>query len=805
MSQQIIDIGAEANDGTGEPLRSAFNAVNQNFSEVYAAGPVGSNVKITGNTITVTGINNNLVLAANGIGNIQANSSFIPSVSGVYSLGANGAQFDSVYSVAFYGNGAGLTGVSVDAGNVILNGNSNVRIGGENANVTVSVNAVSNIAVFSTSGLTVSSNINVGRLNANTISVSGNITSNLVSQANITANYFLGNGSQLTGMYSNTNAQNFLPTYTGNLESLQGDVTTTANISGGNIRSLGTLSVTGTITSGNVTSLGRVTAVGNVVSNQFFVGNGRFLEGVISAPANLYSTVNANGTVLTANNTSGVFTLIPGNNIVITGNDLTLAAAFGVSQNPEFTGNVSATGNIVSGTNIQATSNISGGNIAATSLITGGNISATGNVNAGNVNAGNVNAGNIAATGRISTTGNVTGSAFFGNGIFNSNTSVQLNSGNVTVTPAGSAPNTNWTFIDSGNIVLGQGYGKIINNGSFGVSLWATDFADASLEWSNNGTNQTSNVVAAANITVSTNSGASIWKFDSTGNLILPNTMKVASITGNIDTNSAVIIGGTHTNINIEQNNKINIVSSNGVGNTFTWAFGTAGNLSFPGGATIASGVFDAGAPSATVSLRAVSTDGNTVSIRAQGNTSSAVIQTYANATATTNNWTFGVNGVLTAAGNINASYFIGNGSQLTGLPESYSNTNVSTYLASGNNSANIITTANVSGSFLLGNGAAISSVNAISLLGAVPATAANANSLVQRDANGNITGNFYLGNASQMSGLPVAYSNAAVAAYLPTYTGNLVSMTGNIVTTANIAGGNVSASGNIFRVVSFW
>jgi hypothetical protein len=55
MSQQIIDIGEDANDGTGESLRSAFNAVNENFSEVYAAGPVGSNVVIAGNTVTVTG------------------------------------------------------------------------------------------------------------------------------------------------------------------------------------------------------------------------------------------------------------------------------------------------------------------------------------------------------------------------------------------------------------------------------------------------------------------------------------------------------------------------------------------------------------------------------------------------------------------------------------------------------------------------------------------------------------------------------------------------------------------------------
>ena len=52
MSQQIIDIGANANDGTGEPLRNAFEAVNSNFTEIYTAGPVGSNVQIANNTIT---------------------------------------------------------------------------------------------------------------------------------------------------------------------------------------------------------------------------------------------------------------------------------------------------------------------------------------------------------------------------------------------------------------------------------------------------------------------------------------------------------------------------------------------------------------------------------------------------------------------------------------------------------------------------------------------------------------------------------------------------------------------------------
>jgi hypothetical protein len=37
MTQQTIDIGAAANDGTGDPLRTAFSKVNSNFTELYAA------------------------------------------------------------------------------------------------------------------------------------------------------------------------------------------------------------------------------------------------------------------------------------------------------------------------------------------------------------------------------------------------------------------------------------------------------------------------------------------------------------------------------------------------------------------------------------------------------------------------------------------------------------------------------------------------------------------------------------------------------------------------------------------------
>ena len=38
MAKQIINIGASANDGTGDPLRNAFDKVNDNFNELYTSG-----------------------------------------------------------------------------------------------------------------------------------------------------------------------------------------------------------------------------------------------------------------------------------------------------------------------------------------------------------------------------------------------------------------------------------------------------------------------------------------------------------------------------------------------------------------------------------------------------------------------------------------------------------------------------------------------------------------------------------------------------------------------------------------------
>lgn len=187
MTQQIIDIGAAANDGTGEPLRDAFNAVNLNFTQIWESGPVNSNVQIANNTITTTVTNSNLVLKPNGIGVIQANSAILPSIDNVYDIGSPVLRFDTIYAGYFVGNGALLTGISGGTGNgqAIVNGTSNVSIGTANGDVTIGINGTGNVVTVSQTSLFVNGVIATPRVLTANIEIQENVSSMMVSPLTI--------------------------------------------------------------------------------------------------------------------------------------------------------------------------------------------------------------------------------------------------------------------------------------------------------------------------------------------------------------------------------------------------------------------------------------------------------------------------------------------------------------------------------------------------------------------------------------------------------------------------------------------
>lgn len=70
MTQQIINVGTAANDGTGDPLRTAFTKINTNFTELYAKGAAGSYLDISENEIAATNSNGNIELVPNGTGKV---------------------------------------------------------------------------------------------------------------------------------------------------------------------------------------------------------------------------------------------------------------------------------------------------------------------------------------------------------------------------------------------------------------------------------------------------------------------------------------------------------------------------------------------------------------------------------------------------------------------------------------------------------------------------------------------------------------------------------------------------------------
>jgi hypothetical protein len=135
--------------------------------------------------------------------------------------------------------------------------------------------------------------------------------------------------------------------------------------------------------------------------------------------------------------------------------------------------------------------------------------------------------------------------------------------------------------------------------------------------------------------------------------------------------------------------------------------------------------------------------------------------------------------GGITTTGNVTANYFIGNGSQLTGIVATSGSQII-------NGNSNVVVAA---------NGNVTISSEGISNIVTVSNTGAYVVGVVS--VTGNIAGSYLLGNGAFITGLPAGYSNADVANYLPTYSGDLPNLTGLVSTTGNIAGNYFIGNGS--------
>jgi hypothetical protein len=264
------------------------------------------------------------------------------------------------------------------------------------------------------------------------------------------------------------------------------------------------------------------------------------------------------------------------------------------------------------------------------------------------------------------------------------------------------------------------------------------------------------------------------------GNLFYKNTSNVVtvvasskfvSVSGNV-TGGNIITSGAVSTSGIVSTGTVDFVSSGNI------SLGSVGNVHISGGT--ANYVLSTDG-SGNLSWVAQSSGGY-----AAGNSTQVQFNTSGNLDAS-GAFTFNSSSnVLSVAGNISGTYFIGNGSLLTGIAGSYSNADVSAYLASGTNSANIITTGNISSGNLSVNGLITASGNILTggMLSAV------GNAIVGGNIIANVGNGYIFGN--------IAYS-IGLESYSGNIGGNYVSVTGNIDTIGLISAlGNISTAGSI-------
>jgi len=522
MTQQVIDVGNVANDGQGDPLRTAFTKTNANFTELYNIGGISgiangtSNISIVEDaTVSISAANVANVFVVSGTGATNQGLLLSNTISATGNVTVGGLYF---------GNGSQLTGVTSSAPASLITGNtlsanvltSSLTTVGTLGNLSVTGNVIGGnlrtAGSLSASGDVTAQNLNTvgavaatGNVTGGNINTGGQVcaTGNVTSGGTITAANFIGNGAGLTGFTVSSNAA--LLTYS----VLSGNVTNSSLQTVGNLNSLvvstalgGTGNVTanaitlattaqigGNVTGGNIISLGVISAVGaGVFGGDITGGNitGNLTDGNIAAN-NLNATTRVTASIVSASGN------VTGGNVItagqvsasgnITGN--LLVGAIATASQPSITtvgtlGSLAVTanitgGNINTGGIVSAAGNISGLNLGTTGAVSGATVSASGNITGGNILGGaNVNATTHTGT-TASLSGNVTGGNLLTGGLISAAGAITAGgaatfAGNLIATGTVGFINATTVAITDPILSLGRG----ANNGSLG-SATTTD------------------------------------------------------------------------------------------------------------------------------------------------------------------------------------------------------------------------------------------------------------------------------------------------------------------------------------------
>ena len=258
MAQRNIDFGSFPDDPNADAIRTAFDKVQQNFTELFNNRDelVYSVNRTPGAGITVNSPTGNVVVTAN-IAQVRIQSSTLDLSAGVPGVGTQAIINQGTVPI-FINLPANLAGVA----NINLTG----TLVANTVNVSLQING--NTASF-TGNITTSTNLNASNVFTQQLTVDAN--ANVNGNLNVLAN---------ANVSANVNAANI---------NTSGLVVATGNITGGNLVTGGALSVTGNANVGNLGTAGLITANNanisanvnaNVVNANYLYGDGSNISGV---------------------------------------------------------------------------------------------------------------------------------------------------------------------------------------------------------------------------------------------------------------------------------------------------------------------------------------------------------------------------------------------------------------------------------------------------------------------------------------------------------------------------------------------
>ena len=614
----------------------------------------------------------------------------------------------------------------------------------------------------------------VAAIRANTVDAAGNVrvdvltgnTTTLIQSVSVLPNGNVGVANTTPGHLLSVNGVAYFgstATVIGNVTGgnivTAGQVTATANVTGGNIRTAGQVSATGNILGGNLAIVGAATAASFSASGNVTAGNVT-TAGQVTASAN-----------------------VTGGNIVTAGV-------------------VSAAGNITGGSlQVSGTANaasLTGGVVSVTGAITGGSTLSV---------PGNITSGNVGTAGRISATGNIVSAGFFiGDGSQLINVTA---ASNVTVTTLANGTTSMQVLGSGGNIVANV-------NGTTNVALFTpTGIVVSALSATGNvtgGNIVTSGVVSTSGNVQAANVNAGLGAFTTiTGNAnatsLTSGTVPSDRLTGTYAINISGTAATANTVVTAAQPNITSVgtlTSLDVTANVQAGNLRTSGQISATGNATVGN-LITAGLISTTgnvtannISVGLVSSTGNT----SAGNLISGGI---VSATGNTSAGNLISSGIVSATGNITGNVFFGSAAGLTSIPGGNVTGTVAnaTYAVSAG-SATTATTATTAGTVTTNAQPNITSVGTLSGL-----TVTTASSLISQPVTFTQTWN----NANAIfTAVRVDVNTTAASAasrfldlrddsstVLFVGINGVIDTIGNIVTTANVSGGNLIISGGIF------